>query len=82
MKTYPHAGATRRSRGASRSTHGTRAALSCPASLRGPVVAHSRTAGERGERSEAGQGLAAVTHKIDQFSLHTASGKAGIAGTG
>jgi hypothetical protein len=33
----------------------------------------SCTVGEGGERSEAGQGLAAVTHKIDQFSLHTAA---------
>ena len=44
---------------------------------RGPPA---RTAGERGERNEAGEGLAAVTHKIDQFSLHTALGKAGMAG--
>ena len=42
------------------------------------------------ERSEAGEGLAAVIHKIDLFSLHTAAreggrksrGEAGIAGTG
>jgi hypothetical protein len=34
----------------------------------------SRNAGEGGERSEAGEGLAAVTHKIDQFSLHTGTG--------
>jgi hypothetical protein len=42
----------------------------------------SRTAGQRGERNEAGEDLAAVTHKIDQSSLHTASRRAGMAGTG
>jgi hypothetical protein len=33
----------------------------------------SRGAGEGGERSEAGDGLLAVTHKFDQFALHTAA---------
>jgi hypothetical protein len=40
-----------------------------------------RTAGEGGDRSEAGEGLAAVVLKIDQFALYTALVEAGIAGT-